>query len=279
MSDPRRTVLITGASAGIGRCFAEVFAEHAFDTVLVARRRERLDLLAADLERRFGGSHRAFPLDLALPDAPADLEERLAADGVVVDALVNNAGYGIDGSFSDIPWEELDAFLRVLLVSQAELCRRFLPGMRERGWGRVINVASLAAYVPPRPGDSYSATKAFLVRLSKSLALEHRGTGVHVTAVCPGFTHTEFHEAMGIADQAARLPRWLWMDAETVARQGYDAVMRGRIVLINGWRNRLLAGIAALIPDSLVYALSPKGALEKRKGRRPAPPSSPKGES
>ncbi len=267
MSAPRRTVVITGASAGIGRAFAEVFAEKGFDTVLVARRRERLELLAADIERRFGGKSLAVALDLSEPDAPARLVERLEADGIAVDGLVNNAGYGIDGSFSDIPWPELDAFLRVLLVSQAELCRRFLPGMRERGWGRVINVASLAAFVPPRPGDSYSATKAFLIRLSKSLALEHRGTGVHVTAVCPGFTYTEFHEAMGVADEATRIPRWLWMDAETVARQGYDAVMKGRPVLINGWRNRLIALISALIPDSLVYALSPKGALKKRKGR------------
>ncbi len=265
MSPQRRTVLITGASAGIGKSFAEVFAENGFDTLLVARRRERLEAIATDLEERWGGRSRAMPLDLSEPDAPARLAESLEREGILVDALVNNAGYGLNGSFSEIPWEEEDAFLRVLLVSQAELCRRFLPGMRERGWGRVINVASLAAFVPPRPGDSYSATKAFLVRLSKSLSLEYRGTGVHVTAVCPGFTYSEFHDVMGVRDQVRRIPKLMWMDSETVARQGYDAVMRGKRVLINGRVNRAIALLASVIPDSLAYALAPKGSLERRK--------------
>ena len=269
MGDPRRLVLVTGASAGIGWAFAEVFAENGFDVALVARRSERLEELAGQIESRWGVQAHVMPADLADPGTPARLEASLAASGRTVDVLVNNAGYGLNGSFVDIPWERQRDFLQVLMLAPAELCRRFLPGMRARGWGRVINVASTAALVPPRPGDSYSATKAFLVRLSKSLALEYRGTGVHVTALCPGYTRSEFHAAMGIPEHADRLPGLFWLTSEQVARQGYEASMRGKRVYINGWINRVVAALAAVIPDSVVYALAPRGVLERHPGRRP----------
>jgi short-subunit dehydrogenase len=267
MVKKRRTALVTGASAGIGKAFSEVFAENGYDTVLVARRRERLETLAADVERRWRVDAHPIPLDLSDPESPEWLADRLERDGITVDALVNNAGYGLGGSFAEVPWEEYRDFLQVLAISPARLCRLFLPGMRERGFGRVINVASVAAFVPPRPGDSYSAVKSYLVRLSKSLALAHAGTGVHVTALCPGFTHTEFHDVLGIRDEVEKLPAFLWMDADTVARQGYEAVMRGRRVMINGLVNRMIVSLTRIVPEGLLYRLAIRNVLKPRPRR------------
>ncbi len=250
---PRRTALVTGASAGIGAALARVLAEHGFDLVLVARREERLRALAGDLGRQFRIDTRVLVADLADPAAPADIFVKCLAGGRHVDVLVNNAGYGLGGGFLDASWEQHARFIQVMMTALAEITYRFLPGMIDRRYGRIINVASLAGLVPATAGHTlYAASKAFVIRFSQSLALETRRHGVHVTALCPGFTYTEFHDVSGTRALVSRLPKWMWMDADHVAREAYDAVMRGQIVRVPGRVNRFLASLVHLMPESLV---------------------------
>jgi short-subunit dehydrogenase len=259
----RRTALVTGASAGIGEALARVFAEHGFDLVLVARREERLQALSRELGDRFQVDARVLVADLADPAAPARIFEKCRAGGRQVDALVNNAGYGLGGGFLDSSWETHARFIQVMVTAPAELTWRFLPGMLDRGYGRIINVASLAGLVSASAGHTlYGASKAFMIRFSESVALETRRHGVHVTALCPGFTYTEFHDVSGTRELVSQLPKWMWMDAESVARDGYDAVMRGQIVCVPGRANRTIALLVRLLPQSLLTS------IVRRQGRR-----------
>ncbi len=255
-SPTRRTALVTGASAGIGAAFAHVFAAEGFDLVLTARRRDRLEVLAAELAGRHGIKVQVIPADLADPTTPRRLETEVAAAAVAVDALVNNAGYAMAGKYLDWDWARHADFLQVMVVAVAELTHRFLGGMIERGYGRIINVASLAGLVPAPAGHTlYAAAKAFLIKFSESLALEVAPQGVHVTALCPGFTYSEFHDVSGMRGSVSQLPRWLWQDAETVARFGYQAVMAGRVICVPGRVNRLIAGLARVLPSPVLLSL------------------------
>ncbi len=249
----RRTALVTGASAGIGAAFARVFARHGFDLVLVARREERLQALSRDLGERFHANARVLVADLTDPDAPARIVETCRAGGWQVDALVNNAGYGIKGKLLNTAWERHAEFIQVMVTAVAELTHRFLPGMIERQYGRIINVASLAGLAPSTAGHTlYAASKAFVIKFSQSVGFEVRRHNVHVTAFCPGFTHTEFHDANGTRERVKQLPWWMWMNADAVARDGYEAVMRGDLVRVPGRVNRALALASRLLPQSLV---------------------------
>jgi uncharacterized protein len=260
-----RVVLITGASAGIGAAFARVFAAHGFDLVLAARREDRLRTLAAHLEEAHRIRAHVVPIDLADRDAPARLCADLSAANLTVDALVNNAGYGVPGSFASVSWHRHADFLQVLLVSLTELTYRMLPGMVERGYGRVINVASLAGLLPAPAGHTlYAATKSFVIRFSEALSCEVSHRGVHVTAVCPGFTFSEFHDVTGTRAMMSGLPSWMWMDAATVAQQGYDAVMAGRPVYVTGRLNTAIAMLARYLPQRVVYALNRRVARSYR---------------
>lgn len=260
-----RVALVTGASAGIGRAFADVLAQEGFDLVLTARRADRLHALARDLASRHHVAVHVIVEDLAQSGAAARIVDELAARGLAVDVLVNNAGYGVPGSFRSTPWSQQADFLQVLVVAVAELTHRLLPGMVERGWGRVINVASLAGLMPAVAGHTqYAASKAFVVRFSQALAHEVRDDGVHVTAVCPGFTLSEFHDVTGTRAQVNQMPRFMWMDAPTVARQGYDAAMRGDVIYVNGRINRALALAGRLLPR-LVTGLMQRNAGKFRK--------------
>lgn len=253
----RRTALVTGASAGIGAAFAEVFAARGFDLVLTARRRDRLEALARELTARHDCRVTIETADLADRDAPRRLVEAVAAQRIAVDALVNNAGYAVAGTYRRTTWEQQAAFIQVMVTACCELAHRLLPPMIERGYGRIINVASLAGLVPASAGQTlYAASKAFLVKFSQSLALEVMPHGVHVTAVCPGFTHTEFHDVLGNRDRMNRLPRFMWMDAATVARQGFEASMAGKVVYVNGRVNRAIALLVRLLPERLTWALA-----------------------
>ncbi len=251
-----RTALITGASSGIGESFAEVFAAEGFDLVITARRDDRLRALADRLARQHGRQVHVVPADLARRDAAQVLHDAVASRGIVVDALVNNAGYGVPGAYLASPWTRHDEFLQVMVTAVAELTYRFLPGMVERGYGRIINVASLAGLTPPPAGHTlYAASKAFLIKFSEALSHEVIARGVHVTAVCPGFTLSEFHDVTGTRDKMNRLPRWIWLDAPTVARQGFDAVSRGTPVYVNGGVNRTIATLVRVMPESLVRGI------------------------
>lgn len=259
----RRTALITGASAGIGLAFAHVFARKGFDLVLTARRLDRLEALAAQIRAGQNVTVRVVQEDLADPGAPKRLQDGLAHGGVTIDALVNNAGYGVAGRYLASPWERHSAFLQVMVTSVAELTHRFVGPMVDRRYGRIINVASLAGLVPATAGHTlYAASKAFLIKFSQALALEVRAHDVHVTALCPGFTYTEFHDVLGTCDTVRQLPQWMWMDAEPVARQGYDAVMAGRSVCVTGRVNRAIAFLTRHLPDGVLNGIA------QRQGRK-----------
>jgi short-subunit dehydrogenase len=248
-----RTVLITGASSGIGAAFADVFAEHGFDLIITARREDRLHEVAERLSRAYGRKVHVIGGDLSRRDAAARLCEDIARRGLAVDALVNNAGYGVPGTYVASSWERHDAMLNVMVMAMSELTYRFLPGMLERRYGRIINVASLAGLVPAPAGHTlYAATKSFAIKFSEALAHEGKPHGVHVTAVCPGFTRSEFHDITGTRAQVSKLPSWMWMDAATVARQGFGAVMDGTAIYINGRANRAIAAFVRHLPQPIV---------------------------
>ncbi len=247
-----RTALITGASAGIGRAYAAVFAAHGFELVLVARREERLRALAREMTEQHGVRARAIAADLADPAAPERIHQLLQTEGTAIDALVNNAGYGLPQDYTDTSWADQAAFLQVTATAVAHLIHLFLPGMVERGYGRIINVSSLAALMPGMPGFTlYSGVKSLLVKTSQSLMRELEGTGVQVSAVCPGFTYSEFHDVTQTRKDVSKLPRFMWMTAEEVARESYHAVMAGKPLLVNGRLNRFFARLARHLPDSL----------------------------
>jgi len=261
-----RTVLITGASAGIGKAFAEVFAAHGFDLVLTARRADRLEAIAQDITARHGRRVRVIASDLADPAAPARIFDEVTRAGITIDALVNNAGYGLPGTFLNSTWEQHRDFLQVMTTAVADLSHRFLPGMVERRYGRIINVASLAGLVPVSAGHTiYGAAKSLVIKFSQSLALECLPHNVHVTALCPGFTYSEFHDVNGMRAQVSQMPSFLWMDADTVARQGFDAVMRGDMVYVNGRVNRAIAFLTRIMPQWIVMLVLKRTARKWRK--------------
>jgi short-subunit dehydrogenase len=264
-----RRVLVTGASAGIGSAFAGVFAEHGFDVVLTARREDRLTALARQLERTHGIRAIVIPADLSDPAAPQKLFDETRARGLTIDALVNNAGYAVPFYFRSSPWQEHAKFIQVMVTAVAHLTHLFEPGMLERGYGRIINVASIAGLVPSSAGLTlYGASKAFVIKFSEALAAEHAGDGVHVTAVCPGYTHSEFHDVVGNRQKVERLPWPMWMDAEAVARQSYAAVMAGEVLLINGVVNRGIAAVARLGPQRAIRAVLRAGTRRLRRLER-----------
>ncbi len=236
----RRTALITGASAGLGAEFARQLAARDFDLVLVARRGDKLTSLADELAAGTGAATTVLTADLADPAAPQSLADALAERQIQVDYLVNNAGAAGPDLLEDRDWAAQRRYFELMMVSVAHLCHLFVPAMRERGWGRVVNVASVAGRVARGGDTSYGPAKAYLVALSEGLSATLKGTGVHVTALCPGFTHTEFHDVGGLQDMKAGTPGFLWYDADVVVRDGIEAVERGRPIMVSGRLYRLL---------------------------------------
>ncbi|ATQ44688.1 SDR family NAD(P)-dependent oxidoreductase [Caulobacter mirabilis] len=263
----RRLALVTGASAGIGAAFARIYASHGYDVALTARRAERLEALAGEIRLRFGVEALVIPADLADPDAPRVVMEDLAAHGRVVDALVNNAGYGLPGSYADSEWAAQREMLQVMLVAPSELAHRVSPGMIQRRFGRIVNVASLAGLAPGSAGHTqYAAVKSYLVKLSQSLHLENLSTGVHVTALCPGFTYSEFHDVNGTRTQISQsTPDWLWLGADEVAAAGYEAAEANRPVCVTGVPNKAIAALAKVLPDDWGLALMASQGARFRK--------------
>lgn len=253
----RKLALVTGASSGIGAAFARILASHGYDLALTARRTERLDALAEEVRLRYGVETLTVAADLAEPEAPGQILDHLTAHGRTVDALVNNAGYGLPGTYAETAWADQAAFIQVMMTAPCELAHRVLGGMQQRRFGRIVNVASLAGLVPGAAGHTlYAASKSFLVRFSQSLHLEASGDGVHVTALCPGFTYSEFHDVNGTrALVSASTPPWLWLGADEVAAAGYEAVEANRAVCVPGAPNKAIAALAKLLPDDWSLAL------------------------
>ncbi len=254
----KRTALITGASAGIGLAFAEQFGHSGFNLVLVARRADKLTEIAARLNSQHGIRVDTLAIDLASTEAVPSIMAQLDELGLAIDVLVNNAGYAITDEFAVADWSSHAAMLEVMLVGYTRLCHALVPQMKQRGYGRIINVSSLSAFIPPNAGSLYAAIKTYVVDLSVSLDLELRPYGIHCTAVCPGFTYSEFHDVMKVRRFVSGTPSLLWMTAAEVAREGYEAVMAGKLVLINGRINRFIALLYRLMPRALGYALQRK---------------------
>ena len=265
-SAARRRALVTGASSGIGLAFATVLAEHGCDLILTARRAERLDQIAADLRQRFGIEAAVMPADLSDRHASERLTSEMSHRSLHVDILINNAGYGVPGRYSATTWAEQEKFLQVLVAAVAELSHRLLPAMVERRWGRIINVASLAGLLPGVAGHTlYAAAKAFVIKFSESLALETAPYGIHVTASCPGFTRSEFHDVTGTRAQVDTMPAFMWLDADAVARGSYEAVMTGRPVYVPGGVNRTLSRLGRFLPRPVVAGLMTRSAGKFRR--------------
>jgi len=254
--------LVTGASSGIGLELARRLARDGRDLVLVARRADRLESLAQELHTARGVAVHVIAMDLIPAGSGAALAEELARRGLAVDWLVNNAGFGTVGRFDRLPVEaELDE-IRLNVSVPVELTGRLVPAMVARGRGVVMNVASLAAFMPVPFNATYGATKAFLMSFSEALAAELRGTGVLVLCVCPGFTRTEFQEVAHVNTDG--IPEFLWMSAQDVADQAVRAVGRNA-VLVNGALNTLTSAVLKFAPRSLV-ARGAAAAMRSRIG-------------
>lgn len=253
---PRRLALVTGASAGLGAAFARACAARGHDLVLTARRRERLTALAAELASAEITVH-VLPADLSAPEGAATLLDGLEARGLSPDLLINNAGYSRTDGFLASPWAELAGELEVLVQAPLRLAHALTPAMVQRGHGRILNVASLAGLLPATGGDTlYGPAKGFLIQQSRGLHLQLKGTGVHVTALCPGYTLTEFHDANGTrAAVSTAYPRAMWMSAEAVVAAGLAGVEANRPVVIPGALNRGLALLARLTPPGLALRM------------------------
>lgn len=256
-------VLITGASAGIGEALAREYARRGRALVLLARRTDRLEALAAELRPQVAVE--ILAADLADPSAPAAIVDALEQRGLRISGLVNNAGYGLPGAFHVPDWSAHARFLQVMVTAVCELSWRLLPAMQARGRGEILNVASLAGHVPGSAGHTlYAASKAFMIRFSESLALENAERGIRVCALCPGFTYSEFHDITGTRPQVSRMPRWMWMSAEDVAREGLDALAAGKVVHVPGRANRLIKAMTQLLPDRLALKLVQKRSRDFR---------------
>lgn len=232
------TALITGASAGIGLELAKLFAADGHDLVLVARRADVLEKLADSLRAKHGIAARVWPADLADPRAPLQLHERAVAEGIAVDVLVNNAGFGAVGHFHALPPERQLGIIDVNMRALTEMTYHFLPAMRERRRGRILNVGSIVGFLPGPYMAVYYASKAYVVSFSEALAEELTGSGVTVTCLCPGYTATEFQKSAGMK-KTGMLARLRPMSAEAVAHIGYQGLMAGRRLVVTGWGNRL----------------------------------------
>ena len=247
------TALITGASSGLGSEFARQLAARGADLVIVARDRTALEALADEISGRRGVRVEVLVADLLDEEALAAVETRLAEG---VDVLVNNAGFGLDLAFENNPVDDEVRHLRLHVEAALRLTRAALPTMLERGRGRIVNVASVAGFVPR---GTYGAAKGWLISFSRWANVVYRPRGVSVTAVCPGFVHTNFHERLGLPPGEEGVPPGLWLDAETVVREGLRDAARGRAVSVPSWRYKTLVAVSRLLPDRIVVRAAARG--------------------
>lgn len=256
MSKTGRTALITGASAGIGAAFAHHLAAEGHDLVLVARREDRLTALADELTNRHGVRCDVQVADLTDSHAPTAILERTTSLGIDIDILINNAGMSGNSTFADAPFEDLASEIQVMITAVTELAHLVVPGMKERRYGRIVNLSSLAAFMPPAASLLYTGIKSYVLNVSQALDMELRPYGINVTALCPGFTRSEFHDVMGTRDAAdSKLPALLWQNPEDVVREGWRAVNDRKPVCVPGIVNKVSAAAARPVPTRLGYHL------------------------
>ena len=255
MDSSTQTALITGASGGIGYELAKLFARDHYNLVLVARNAEKLNQTATALQGRFGVSVKTVPLDLAAAPAPKFLFDQLQRETVALDVLVNNAVFGTFGEFASVPEDEILGQIHLNITALTHLTRLFLPAMLARRNGRIMNVASTAAFQPGPMMAVYYATKAYVLSFSEALANEVAGSGVVVSCFCPGATDTNFQKRANMEN--SRLFKKIGaMNAEKVARDGYRGLIAGRTLVISGTQNWLVAESVRFAPRKLVTAVS-----------------------
>lgn len=247
-----RTALVTGASSGIGREFAQSLARSGVDLILVARSAEALTAIAAELSARHSIRAEAVVADLSREHSPEAVMERIHELGMTVDVLVNNAGFATQGRFADLPAGLDHRQVMVNVVAVLDLARAVLPSMIERHCGAVVNVASIGAFQPAPRLAVYAASKAFVLSFSTALTAELRGTGVRVLALCPGPVHTNFFEVLGSRDAAIGQV----LPVGRVVEAALAGLRTGRVMVVPGWRNRMQVGLVRLLPRRVVLAVA-----------------------
>lgn len=244
--------LVTGASSGIGEALARVLAANGSNLVITARRVERLNRLREELESAHKREVLVVPMDLARPDSALELYEATQALGVEIDTLVNNAGYGMAGTFADIPWDEHAAFMQVMAVTPARLAHLYLRPMQKRGHGRILNMASFSSFFPGSPYlGLYAPLKHFVLAMSQAMAVETAGSGVTVTAVCPGPTETDWIEMTGTRGFVNALPGFMLMTPRDVAEIAHAGMLAGTRCVVPGVANKVAVSLARHLPPSL----------------------------
>lgn len=254
------TALITGPTSGIGAAFARRLAADGHNLVLVARDLTRLREQATELHDRHGIEAEVLAADLATDDGITAVEQRLGDRRNPVDLLINNAGFGNKGSYLDVPMDDELTMLKVHIEAVLRLTSAAVPGMRERGRGGVVNVASVAAFVPR---GTYGASKAWVVQFTQGAAKDLTGSGVRLMALCPGFVRTEFHDRAGMGTD--NIPKWMWLDADKLVAAALTDLARGKTLSIPDPRYKVVMGAVKVVPRNLL------GGITSRTGRKYGP--------
>jgi short-subunit dehydrogenase len=268
MSEVKPLAVVTGASSGIGATFAHTLAARGYDLALVARRQDRLQQMADKLSGKFHVNCTVLKADLT-DDAELRTVEDFLAGAVNLQLLVNNAGFGSMGRFSEAPIGSQDAMHRLHVLATMRLTHAALRNLTARNTGAIINVASVAAYVP-RPGStSYYATKAWMNCFTECIYLELKTSGsqVRIQSLCPGFTYTEFHDVLGV--ERNFISGGWWMSSEDVVKESLEGLEQGKLFVIPGWRYKLLVSLLRLMPRSVVHYALTRGPASLRRERKP----------
>jgi len=258
-----RTALVTGASSGIGREIAELYASKGCNLVITARREEFLQKLKVELEERYSVIVNTVIEDLSDINSAERIYNYCISNDLSVDILVNNAGYGLLNTFDKISLKEHVDFVNVLSTSVVTLTHSFLSGMLDREFGRIINISSISGLTSPAnaSGGMYSGVKSMVIKFSEGIHKEYSHKNVYCCAVCPGFTHTEFHENM--KEFKNSIPSFMWMTSKEVAKESYEASMQGKELYVNGFFNRFLLFVMRILPKWL-NNLYVKSLMRKR---------------
>ena len=252
-----KTALVTGASSGIGYEIAKIHASHGGDLVITARNEEKLNALKIEIEKKYGVKVYVIAADLTRTNAALEIYNELNNNNIHINYLINNAGYGLYGTFESTDWDLESKMIQLNIVALTQLTKLFLPSMIEKKAGKILNVASTAAFVPGPMMAVYCATKPYVLSFSEALNNELNKSGVSVTALCPGATESGFSKAAN-ADKSALFTKTKLASSYDVALYGYEAMLKGKPVAIHGLFNKLLAFIVRFTPRSLVVLISRK---------------------